>query len=122
MRHTYISVYRDAKDNFQIFNSNTLSYRVNSGELFWDCTREEAIEYCEDKMINPNDQFFLHKRELWGEDYSYAEPLILQKGNQMFGGNFLFTCNDNCYHFGKERTCRPIPIHDRFEEWQEDYD
>ena len=53
MRHTYISVYRDAEDNFQIFNSNTLSYRVNSGELFWDCTREEAIEYCEDKMIRP---------------------------------------------------------------------
>lgn len=119
MKHVHISVFRNAEYNFQSCNNNGLSDRVNSGELFWDCTREEAIKYCEENMINPNYQFFLHKRELWGEDHSYAEPLILQKGNQMFGGNFLYTSNCNCYSFGKEKTHRPIPIHDRFEEWQD---
>ena len=69
-------------------------------------------------MINPKYQFFLVNRTLWEEDHSYAEPLVKPEGmNQMFGGNFVYTSGDNFYKLGGLKTGSPIPVHDRFEEW-----
>ncbi len=95
-----------------------LSSKVTSVILFWDCSREEAINYCYEKNINPELQMYLNKRDLWGEDHSYAEPLVKPVGkNQVFGGNFIYTSDSGSYHFGNEKCVRPIPVHDRFEEW-----
>lgn len=94
-----------------------LSSQVTSGWMFYDGTREEAFQYCAENGLNPNFQFFLCERMLWGEDHSFAEPLVLQEGAQTFGGNFLYTSNGSSFHFKNEQTTRPIPIHDRFESW-----
>ena len=96
-----------------------LSSRVKSVTLFWDCTRKEAIDYCVKNNIAPEYQMFLYERELWGEDHSFAEPLVKPIGKwQTFGGNFIYTSCSNGYHFGNEKCVRPIPVHDRFEEYQ----
>lgn len=94
---------------------NGLSSKVTNGWMFYNCTREEAIQYCKDNQINPDKCFFLAKRMLWGKDHSYAEPLVKQQGNQMFGGNFLYTSNDGSFKFEGENFACPIPVHDRFE-------
>ena len=116
MKKCFYGVYRDADPSIGDCTLNGLSNRVVSGWMFFECTRKTAIKYCEENNINPNDCFFLCKRKLWGEDYSYAEPLIKLTGkNQMFGGNFLYSSNAIGYHFKDEKCVRPIPIHDRFE-------
>ena len=111
------SVYRDA--NGRDYSCHGLSSYVPAANLFWDCTREEAIAYCEERNIDTTLQFYLVDRTLWGEDHSYAEPLIKPEGMaQTFGGNFLYTSNGNGYKFKGEKTGRPIHIHDRFETWE----
>lgn len=114
---TSYSVFRNAE--YGDCSNNGLSSRVNSGIMFSNCSREQAIEYCETHNIDPSKQFFLHERTLFGEDHSFAEPLILKHGCQMFGGNFLYTSNGNGFRFSGEKTMRPIPIHDRFESAEE---
>lgn len=128
MNHTLVSIFRNA--DIGDCTNNGLSSKVNSGYLFWDCTKNEAIMWCTEHNVNPDKQFIIHKRDLWGEDHTYAEPLIKPNGCiQVFGGNFLYTSNSNFYKFDKfeptigivkEHTNRPIPIHDRFES-QEEY-
>ena len=122
MDKTLVSIFRDA--SIGDCTNNGLSSRVTSGLLFWNCSREEAIKWCNENDINPNLQFIINKRILWGEDHSFAEPLIKPDGLQMFGGNFIYTSNGYFYRFDKvdphvgkikEMTNRPIPIHDRFE-------
>lgn len=94
-----------------------LSSKVASTTMFWDCTRSEAINYCIIHNMKPELQMFLHKRELWGEDHSFAEPLVMPTGmNQVFGGNYMVSDSAG-YKFGNEKTTRPIPIHDRFENY-----
>lgn len=116
MKKCLYSVFRAA--DMSDCTLNGLSSRVNGGWMFFDCTRNEALEYCYENNINPNEQFFLVKRELWNEDHSYAEPLIKPNHkNQMFGGNFLYSSNGIGYHFDSERCVRPIAIHDRFEDY-----
>lgn len=103
-------------------NNNGLSERVTSGQMFWDCTREEAIEWCKENNRDPEKQFYLVNRILWDEDHSYAEPLVKPEGMaQTAGANFLYTCNGGSFKFKGEKCTRPIPIHDRFETW-EDFD
>lgn len=97
-----------------------LSSRVDSAYLFWDCTKEEALEWCKENHKDPEQQFILVKRELWGEDHSYAEPLIKPEGMaQVFGGNFLYTSSSNGCNISGKKCATPIPIHDRFETWEE---
>lgn len=97
-----------------------LSSLVTGGHLFWDCTREEAIAYCKEKGLPPEFQFFLVERELWGENHAYAEPLIKPEGlAQLDGGNWLYTSDSSGYNQGYCRTAFPIPIHDRFETWEQ---
>lgn len=122
MNKVLVSIFRDA--NIGDCTNNGLSSRVSNGLLFWNCSREEAIAWCKENGEDPNVHFIINKRILWGEDHSFAEPLVKPAGLQMFGGNFIYTSNGNFYHFDKfvpgigampEKTNRPIPIHDRFE-------
>ena len=116
MKHCLYSVLRDADGSD--YSNHGLSSRVTSTYLFWDCTNAEAIAFCEEHNINPNNQFILVDRTLWGEDHSYAEPLVKPDGMaQTSGGNFLYTSNGNGFKFRGEKVGRPIPVHDRFEDW-----
>ena len=96
-----------------------ITSRVTAPTLFYNCTREAAIEYCKGKGINPGDQLFLVKRQLWGEDHYYAEPLVKPANagqcNQMFGGNYIMTSDGRFPHQNGLKTAYPIPVHDRFE-------
>lgn len=102
---------------------NGLSSKVTSGILFWDCTKEEAMKWCAEKNVPADKQFYLVPRELWGENHCYAEPLVRPVPDsfvQSFGGNYLITSNGAAYNHGYCRTSLPIPIHDRFDVY-EDY-
>ncbi len=112
MKHVLHSVYVCKAGDY---SNNGLSNRVDSAYLFWDCTKEEAIAWCNANGKDPEKQFYLVKREIWEENHSYAEPLIKPQGMmQTFGGNFLYTSNAFGYNFGYTRCNVPIPIHDRF--------
>ena len=117
MKKTYVNVFRSS---LQDCTGNGISINVNDGWLFWDCSREDAINYCKEKNIDPTKQFIIKERTLWDEDHSFAEPLDKEFWNkpnsvQMFGGNFIYTSNDNFYKFKGQTTNIPIKIHDRFE-------
>ena len=116
MNRTLVWVYRSSIGDC---TNNGLSARVNSSNLFWNCSRNEALEYCYENNIEPRNQFLLVERELWGEDHAYAEPLIKPNHkNQMFGGNFIYTSDSNFYKLNGHTTSAPIPVHDRFEDWE----
>lgn len=124
MNKTLVNVFRTT--NLGDCTGNGLSSKVDSGYLFWNCSREEAIEYCKEKNIDPTKQFIIKERELWGEDHSYAEPLDLEfwkrpNSVQQFGGNFIYTSNSNCFKYRGETVTRPIKVHDRFEVQYNDY-
>lgn len=93
--------------------------RVTSPTLFFDCTREDAIKHCAEHNMNPDDQLILVKRQLWGEDHFFAEPLVKPANaghcNQMFGGNYIMTSDSRFPHQNGLTTAYPIPVHDRFE-------
>ena len=118
MNVTLVLILRQSE--FNDCTNNGLSSKVNSAHLFWNCTKEEALEYCKQNLINPNYQFILVKRELWNEDHSYVEPLIKPEGKmQVFGGNFVYTSNGNFYKMHGLTTNTPIKIHDRFENYND---
>ena len=124
MKFTTVFVFRSSLGDC---TGNGLSSNVDSGYLFWDCSHEEAIDYCNNNNIDPTKQFIIKNRELWGEDHSYAEPLDMKfwnkhHGCQQFGGNFVYTSNGNCFKYRGERVTRPISVHDRFEVQYNDYD
>ena len=115
MKHCLYFVYRCA--DRQDCTNNGLSSRVPQGYLFWDCTDTAAICYCLEHGLDPEKQFIIVERDLWGEDHSYAEPLVKPEGMaQTFGGNYLAT-SGTAFKFRGETTGRPIPIHDRFDDW-----
>lgn len=107
------------KNNLGDCTGHGLSSKVDAGYIFWNCETKEAIDWCKENNVDPNKQFYLVERKLWGEDHSYAEPLIKPENkNQMFGGNFLYTSVSNFYKMDNRMTSVPIFIHDRFEDWQ----
>lgn len=118
MNKTIVHVYRWSLGDC---TGNGLTNNVDGGILFWNCSREEAIEYCKREGGDITKHFIMKERELWGEDHSYAEPLDIdywgKRGNQMFGGNFIYTSNDNFYKYKGEKIGRPIKVHDRFENY-----
>lgn len=97
--------------------------RHDSFTFFWNCKVEDAIKYCEENNLDKDSCLILVKRELWGEDHSYAAPLFRPKNTigPMFGGNFIYTCDDNFYKLHGLTTGSPIQVHDRFES-QKEYD
>lgn len=100
-----------------------ITSRHDSLFLFWDCDRNAAKKYCEEKGIDTDKCLILIKRELWGENHSYAEPLIRpeNKVGGMMGGNFVYTCDSRLYKLNGLTCATPIPVHDRFE-GQREYD
>lgn len=119
MKVLNVTVFKPA--GFPDCTANGLSSRVNGGFLFYDCSNDEALEYCKNHDIDPAKQFIMVSRTLWGEDHSYAEPLVKSNEKaQMFGGNFLYTSDSRMYRTGNVYKV-PVPIHDRFETW-EDFD
>ena len=117
MNNLFVTVFRPA--GFPDCTGNGLSSKVDNAILFSNCSNEEAINWCNEHSKDPSKQFILVKRELWGEDHSYAEPLIKPKNRaQVFGGNFLYTSDSRMYKTGGIYKV-PVPIHDRFETWEE---
>ena len=117
-----VSVYRDSWLNSDCTGGGVTS-RHHKIRLFWECTREEAVDYCKEHGIDVDACLWLQPRELWGEDHSYARPLVHQpdKVGPMFGGNFIYTSDANFPKLYGLRTGSPIPVHDRYET-QEEYD
>ena len=119
MKHRTVQVYRtlalgDCTNNGITAKNHTLT-------LFWECERNEAIAYCEnpDNHIDAEKSLLLVERDLWGEDHMYAEPLLKPEGRLgMMGGNFVL--GDSCMPLYRGRsTTMPIPVHDRFETYEE---
>lgn len=107
-------VYR--ANNMVDCSNHGISSYVDKGLLFFNCSVESAIKHCKENGLNPNFQFYLKRRIIWGEDHSIVVPLVETNNESlMFGGNFLYTKNSMGYHFAGERTVRLIPIHDRIE-------
>lgn len=96
-----------------------LTSRVNTPTLFFNCTREKALEHCRNNGIDPEKQLFLIRRQLWGEDHYFAEPLVkpsdASQCNQQFGGNYIMTSDDRFPHQNGLICAYPIPVHDRYE-------
>ena len=90
--------------------------RHNQMLLFWDCRREEAIDYCKDNAIDMDKCLWLMPRELWGHDHSVAVPLIhhSDKCGPMFGGHFVYSC-DSRFPQIEGWLHAPIAVHDRYE-------
>lgn len=121
MKRLSVDVYRHNYNTFggryyDPTNGGVTSQR-DTFTLFWDCTKEEAIKYCEENSRDLNSCLYLVNRELWGEDHSYAEPLFKPKNccGPMFGGNFVWTCDSRLYKMDGKLCACPIPVHDRFE-------
>ncbi len=116
----YLTVYVYRDDLGDCTNGGITS-RVNHPTLFFDCTKDAAIDYCKLNNINVNDQLYLVKRKLWNEDHFYAEPLVkpieAEHCNQVFGGNYIMTCDGRFPRQNGLTTAYPIPVHDRFEKY-----
>lgn len=98
--------------------NNGVTARNNSMLLFIDCDREDAIKYCEELNIKATEQLILVRRDLWGENCDYAEPLEKPKNMAQFmGGNFIYSCDSRFREYTGSRL--PLPVHDRFETWGE---
>lgn len=120
MKKTLVHVYRTYYDlcdiDYDPTNGGVTSNR-NTMTFFWDCKPEDVLMYCEENGIDINTALILVERDLWGEDHSYATPLIKPKGlvGPMYGGHFICTSDDNFYKLHGLKTNTPIPVHDRFE-------
>ena len=116
MNNLFVTVFRPA--GFPDCTGNGLSSKVDNAILFSNCSNEEAINWCNEHSKDPSKQFILVKRELWGEDHAYAEPLIKPENRaQVFGGNFLYTSDSRMYKTGGIYKA-PIQIFDRFDSWE----
>lgn len=117
MEKITVDVFKNANCYGYDCTNGGVTSRHTSMILFWHCTRDEAIKYCEEKEIDTDKCLILIKRNLWGEDHSYAEPLIRPKNKLggMMGGNFVYTCDSRLYKLNGLTCATPIPVHDRFE-------
>lgn len=80
--------------------------------------RAEAIAWCEEHGVNPDDQLVLVRRVLWGESHDYAEPLVRKEGGAyMASGNYIDSSDARFEEW--TGSYRPIMVWDRFESWQE---
>ena len=74
-----------------------------------ECYRQAKEENCLHEAL------WLNKRILWDKNYYYAEPLQKGKGCQMFGGNFVYSCDSRFKEMCDEYRNIPLPVHDRYE-------
>ena len=115
MKQVRVDVYRSA-DGQDCTNGGVTS-RHDRMTLFYGCTREEALQHCTGKGIDPDGCLVLVERTLWGEQHNYAAPLIKPQGmcGPMFGGNFIYTSNAPLADAMGTTCCCPVQVHDRFE-------
>jgi len=131
MRTSFVKILRPVWDSPCDSTNGGVSGRVSSATLFSYCSPEEAIQYCHEHNMRPEDQLIFRPRMIWGEDHSIVEPLVHPAPETrkvigpMFGGNYVSPCGrDPDYPHLQgwaDHQFFPIPIHDRFET-KEDYD
>jgi hypothetical protein len=115
IKHTNVNVYRWSLSDC---TNGGVTARNNSMELFVDCTHDEAVAYCKEHNLDPNNQLILVRRDLWGENHDYAEPLMKPEHMaQTSGGNFIYSCDSRFREYTK--SWQPIAVHDRFETWEQ---
>lgn len=91
-----------------------LTSQVDNADLYCDCTREEAIEHCRKRGKDPDKQLILIRRQMFGSNADYVEPLTKPEGKwNMFGGNYVVTSDSRYREFTGSN--RPLPVFDRFE-------
>lgn len=115
MQKLFVGILRDA--SLGDCTNNGVTSRHRSMTLFFDCSKKEALQYCEEKGIDLDTVLWLNPRMLFNEYHPFAEPLVKPENaiGEMMGGNFIFSSDSRfpslygtCAHF-------PIPVHDRFE-------
>ena len=103
-------IYRDSLGDC---TNNGITATRDTCTLFWDCEPAEALTYCEEKGLNPAECLIVDDSPSCGREYRKAVPLK-EKGRgyvgPMFGGNYI-ECRDYFDY--------PIPVHDRYETWEE---
>jgi len=91
-----------------------LTSLVDSADLYCDCERKEAIDNCISRGKDPARQLILVRRDMFGRNSDYVEPLVKPaKKSNMFGGNFVYTSGSRYREF--TGSSRPLPVFDRFE-------
>jgi len=115
MKKSRVSVYctRDLGD----CTNDGVSSRHERMTLFYDCTRQEAVDYCRENGIDTDECLWLQHRQLfgYGHDYMAAIPLLKGKGcGPMMGGNFVYTSSSDLPRWDGWLHA-PIPVHDRYE-------
>ena len=99
--------------------NNGLSSRKNVIDCY-DGELSAIVEHCKKNNIDMNEVLFVVRRELWGEEHPYLTPLewAVNKpnGNVCAGGNYANGDSRWKEWFGHDY---PLPIHDRFETWDE---
>ena len=112
-----VRVFRDA-DGYDCSNggitSNHRSLTLYSGD------RNECYQQAKEEN-RLHEALYLNKRILWDEPPYFAEPLKKGEGVQMFGGNYVGTCDGRYAAMLGSRTSYLLPVHDRYET-QEEYD
>lgn len=115
MNHCYVEVYV-AADGIDCTNHGITSKHTHL--YLYDGDHDECLAHAKAKGIEDK-ALYLVRRMLWNERHYYAEPLIKPEDKaQVFGGNFIYTCDGAFSRLINESTCRPLPVHDRFETWE----
>lgn len=119
MKYVKVCVYRTAY--LGDCTNNGVSSRHDSMTLFYGCKRQEVLDYCKEKGIDPDGCLVLVERRLRGEQYSYATPLVHQTGKlgPMFGGNFIYTSDSRLAEAMGTSVSVPVKVHDRYEMQEE---
>lgn len=114
MRKVLVFVYRHA-DGCDCTNNGITSKHT---ELWlFDGDKEECITYAKENGI-ADKSLWLNRRILWNEKHYFAEPLIEPDicGPHMMGGNFVYSCDGA---FSALCGDHPLPVHDRYETWEQ---
>lgn len=110
-----VSVYRNAEHLSQRCDCTNggITSRYTYADLY-SGDRNECVADAE-KSGKIDSALYLNKRILWNEKHYFAEPLRRGKGVQMFGGNFVYTCDSRFREMCEDIAQRPLPVHDRYE-------
>ena len=120
MLNTILYIYKHVpyiKEGYDPTNGG-LSSRLDTITVFpEDATDENIKAWCDKHGKHIEDAARIVKNESWGQKHLHIEPVIKPKGmiGPIFGGNFAYTSNGIWANMTGEKTCKPVPIHDRFE-------
>lgn len=116
MNFCFVEVFR-AADGVDCTNRGITSKFTHL--YLYDGDRDECIAHAKDKGVLDK-SLYLVRRLLWNEKHYYAEPLIKPEDRaQVFGGNFVYTCDGAFSRMLGQSTSTPLPVHDRFETWEQ---